>query len=105
MTKNEKHREFESLKIMQECPKFDRCSAPYCPLDLLQDIRDRFPGEPKCRLSKNKRMKIAEGTGLPLTGLTKMEHAAEMRWNRLDRVEKERRIAGIKNFNSNYTGN
>ena len=38
----------ESVMEMAQCPRFDRCSAPICPLD--KDWRDRthLKGEPVC---------------------------------------------------------
>jgi len=41
--------DFPSQQLMRQCPRFERCSAPICPLDLLQDERDRS----KSRTFKN----------------------------------------------------
>lgn len=97
--------ELESLQIMRKCPRSERCSVPICPLDLLQDYRDSISGEPKCGLSKAKRLKIAEGTDLERQGMTKLERAAHIRWQRLSESEKERRNTVLRQNKSNYTGN
>lgn len=34
--------------IPESCPRFDRCSAPLCPLDLQRDRRTYLNGEPTC---------------------------------------------------------
>lgn len=91
-------KEKESIQIMKECPHFDSCSAPICPLDLLQEIRDKGDGEEKCILSKSKRLKIASGTKLPLQGMTKTEWASHQRWSQLSESEKEDRIAKLRGF-------
>ena len=35
------------MKI-EDCPRFDRCSAPICPLDTDWQLRTHLPGEPIC---------------------------------------------------------
>lgn len=77
--------------IIKLCPKFIRCLAPICPLDFYQDDRDYIKGEPKCRLSKSKRIKIAEGTDLHQQGLTKREFAAKKAWESLSEPDKAER--------------
>lgn len=85
--------EREALEIMQRCPRFERCSAPICPLDLCQDTRDYFPGEPKCGLAKTRRMAIAKGTKLPRKGMTKKEWAAFQRWEQMDDIARRQKLA------------
>lgn len=92
--------EAEVLKIMQQCPRFKRCSVPVCPLDLKQDDRVRLPAEPKCTLPKSKREKIGKGTALPRQGLTKREWAAQEYWRTLDESEKANRTAQLRPFRS-----
>lgn len=90
--------EFRALRTMRRCPRFDRCSAPKCPLDPLQDDRAYLPGEPKCTLSKSKRYAIGEDSDLPRQGLTKQEWAAMLRWHGLSETEKGRQQANLKGF-------
>jgi len=91
-------KEFESTKIMRQCRYFESCSAPLCPLDLLQEFRDKLPGEAECTLPKSKRIRIAENTKLPWKGMTKTEWAARLRWKRLPASEKDIRIAKLRGF-------
>ena len=86
--------------IMKLCPKFIRCSVPICPLDLFQEERDYIKGEPKCRLSKSKRIKIAKGTDLPRQGMTKREWAAYKYWQNLNNTEKAKNLAHLRAISS-----
>lgn len=88
--------EIESLKIMEKCPKFQRCSAPVCPLDLLQDERDSLKDEPKCTLAKSICHRIGKGTTLKRQGYTKGEWAAKKRWEKVPEDEKRRRTAHLR---------
>lgn len=74
---------------MRQCPRFQRCSVPICPLDLLQDERDYLPGEPKCTMAKSIRYRIGQDNDLPRKGLTKMEWAARQRYLNRSPEEKE----------------
>jgi len=102
--KNETAIKTQALQIMQKCPHFGRCSAPFCPLDPDQDERDYGKDESKCNLSKKKRYAIGIGSDLPRKGLTKMEWAAQQRWNGLDETEKQRRQAKLRGLGLDYTG-
>ena len=75
-----------SLAIMEQCPRFQSCSAPICPPDFLQDQRIFLESEPTCSLPRSRRFKIGENTILPQKGMTKSEWAAHVRWERLVRV-------------------
>ena len=44
---------------MEECPSFNACGAPRCPLDPDYSIRIRYPEEDKCRAHKPTRNRIA----------------------------------------------
>ena len=60
----------------EECPSFNTCSAPKCPLDPDIDSRvRRLEGEEKCKAQKPTRIKIGEKYPnlLPYGGLTKRE--------------------------------
>jgi hypothetical protein len=90
--------EQKSAAIMSKCPRFNRCSVPVCPLDLLQDGRSRLRGEPLCGFSKARRHRIGKDAKLPRQGLTKREWAAYLRWQRLPESERRRRTAGLRPF-------
>jgi len=88
--------EQKSVEIMKQCHKFEDCSAPFCPLDLLQDSRTRLSGEPKCTLSKVRRLKI--GKDLPRGGMTKREWSAKLKWDAMSddaRALETARIRGV----------
>ena len=85
----DKSPEIASGRLMQQCPRFNRCSVPICPLDLLQDRRDYVPGELKCRLPKARRLQIGQGTALERQGLTRKEWAAKQRWDNLSETERQ----------------
>ena len=56
------------LHSPQECPKWNRCSAPICPLDPLVSKRKMLPGEAVCtyisEAVKNDSSVIFEASGL-----------------------------------------
>lgn len=86
----ENKEEYRTIKIIRQCPRFERCSVPICPLDLFQDERDRLPCEPKCTLGKKRRFLIGRETSLPRKGLTSREWSARQRYNSLSEEEKDR---------------
>lgn len=88
--------EFGSLNIMRLCPRFDRCSAPICPLDIDQDRRDFLKGEPVCRLPKAKRYAIGIDTPLPRKGMTKQEWAAHIRWKQQNADKRRLQIRHLR---------
>ena len=88
--------ETRSLEIVKQCPRYQECSVPICPLDLLQDDRDYLPGEPKCTLPKSRRFRIGKITDLARCGLTKKEWAAKLRWQELSETEKELKKAKLR---------
>lgn len=49
-----------SLEPMKYCARFESCSAPKCPLDILIAVRHYEPGEPKCDMAKNTMKKYYE---------------------------------------------
>lgn len=85
-------------EITRECPRYERCSVPICPLDLLQDGRTRLAGEPVCTLPKSRRLRIGQGSELPRQGLTKKEWAARQRWESLTEAERQCRMAKLAPF-------
>lgn len=96
--------ETKSIKIMRECPRFERCSVPVCPLDLLRDKRDALRDDSKCHLPKSRRHRIGKGTDLEHQGLTKREWAAVKRWEALSEDQKQRRKANLRAGSRIYTG-
>lgn len=86
------------LKIMRQCPRFERCDVPICPLDLNQDQRASLTGEKSCTLAKSIRLRIGDKSGLPRNGLTRKEHAARLRWDSLGESEKLLRISRLRPF-------
>ena len=93
-----KESEIESVGIMSRCPRFNKCSVPICPLDLLQDLRNQLQDEPTCTFPKSRRYRIGKNTNLPREGLTKKEWAAKVRWQSLTEDERECRIANLKPY-------
>ena len=63
----------------EDCPKFEICSAPKCPLDPFYGQRvQRLSNEEKCTARKSTRLKIAStysDTKLPYGGLTGREYS------------------------------
>jgi len=90
--------ESTGLKIMRQCPRFEHCDVPICPLDPNQDQRTSLAGEKKCTLAKSIRHRIGKIAGLPRKGLTRKEHAARLRWDGLEESEKLRRTSHLRPF-------
>ncbi len=100
--------EDQALAIMELCPKWDRCNAPKCPLDPLIDKRYAEEGDPKCRLSKNKRHEIWENLPedlkqcLPYQGYTKYEltriQAGLKSFYNLSEEERLKKIENLKKY-------
>ena len=67
------------LLSMIDCPRWNRCSAPICPLDRGMEKRSGpVAAEPTCTPPKAKRMELAKG--LPWRGLWPAELGAYKRW-------------------------
>lgn len=77
---------------MNKCPKFNRCSAPICPLDIDYKKRVFVEGDLECTLSRDKRMRI--GKNLPNKGLTAKELGGFKSWNKIP-LERQQEIAKI----------
>jgi hypothetical protein len=77
---------------MKMCPKFYRCSAPICPLDIDYKKRVFIEGDLECTLPRNKRMSI--GKTLPNKGLTAKELGGFRGWKKIP-LERQREIAKI----------
>ena len=83
---------------LRQCPRFDRCTVPICPLDPDQDLRTHLPGEPRCALAKSIRHRIGKEPGLPCQGLTKREWASLQIWQNLPASEAARRTTILHGF-------
>lgn len=88
--------ESECAEITARCPRFDRCDANACPFDLNTHDRHGLPGEPSCALPKATRMRIANGTPLPMRGMTVKEFAGFKAWQGLSSEEKAKRVERLK---------
>ena len=66
----------EETELMEQCPRWNYCSVPKCPLDPLIDKRVKLQGDPSCTLAKSIRTRIAKGSELPYQGMTKKEWSA-----------------------------
>ncbi len=116
-TKNAKYgvekeieRESRSFEAMKTCSRFEFCSAPKCPLDVLINSRSEINGDPECETAKATRHKYWESLSpdlkatLPYEGYfrskyTKMKAARE-RWESLSESEKEQireRMRNVRN--------
>lgn len=71
-------------KVMpyHECPRFDLCSAPKCPLDTFYKERGpKLKGEEVCKLRKSSRLRIANRyprEATPYGGLTGREYSGSL---------------------------
>ena len=91
--------QFET-SVMRRCPRYDRCSAPNCPLDPgYHDRAHRQADEEKCGVAKTIRLRIVEEAkaealaavaALPYGGLTAWEYRGRMRWEQMSDEEKAR---------------
>ena len=63
-------------KPYEECPSFNVCSAPKCPLDPDISLRNKLSGEDKCTAQKPTRIRIGlkHPQLLQFKGLTKREY-------------------------------
>lgn len=89
----------ENTERMQKCPRFHKCNAPLCPLDIHISERTYLPGEEKCTLPKTQRVKL--GIGLPFKGLTKKEYAGLKSWlnktaKEMEQAKKNLAVSGSK---------
>jgi len=75
----------------RECPGFEKCSAPRCPLDPEVDTFKRLSGEDKCRAQKPTRTRIGKRYPevLIYQGLTKKEFNGIKKWEGLGVTQKE----------------
>jgi len=92
----------QALAIMQLCPKWDHCNAPKCPLDPFIKLRYEEPGDPKCKLSRNKRHEIWENLPedlkkcLPFQGYFEKEYNYRKRFFGMTEGQKQELISRLK---------
>lgn len=97
--------------LFKECPNFMKCSVNNCPVSEKYPDLDTLPGdtERKCKLTKEKRLKIVSENNLNLLygGLTKREYIGKKMWDNLTPEEKEikrRAVARIRVHREKMTG-
>ena len=80
------------IRPFEACPRFDGCSVNVCPLDPLQNDKNRLQNEPKCTMRKSVRKRIGKkhSKALPLKGLTKREHSGMKNWHDKTPAEQKR---------------
>lgn len=88
-------KEFEETKEntdrMRQCPHFQTCSVPYCPLDEFADYR-HTKDKRGCKVKKSVRMRL--GKNMKTKGLSKPERAGLKAWEeRTDKTEHLRRLS------------
>jgi len=84
------------INPMTQCPRFERCSANKCPLDMDAELRGHIPDDPVCTLSKARRIKIGAGTDLPMQGYTKREWSYKLAWEAKSEDERVARMAELR---------
>ncbi len=100
-------RELRSFEAMKTCSRFEFCSAPKCPLDVLINSRSEINGDPKCEMAKATRHKYWESvpgflkSDLPLQGYFESEYtrmkSARARWDALPEEKKAEIREKMKN--------
>ena len=65
--------------LMENCPRFERCSVNNCPLHPKYPDMDTCPqdSEKRCTLGKKKRLLIASDSGLKFKGMTTREWGSQ----------------------------
>ncbi len=83
----------ESMEIIRQCKFYKSCSAPFCPLDIYQDmVRPLYykQGFHKCKLLKRYRKEIAKNyEQLVYGGLTPDEWDKIVAWRNTPKSKKE----------------
>jgi len=81
------------------CSKFEKCSAPKCPLDSEADTRPPYPDDEKCTMAAATRhkywQKLTESQRNSLTwqGYTRKAYLARVRWSNLPQAIKNEKTA------------
>ena len=108
VVEKEMERESRSFEAMRTCSRFEFCSAPKCPLDVLINSRSEINGDPKCEMAKATRHKYRESlpdllkSNLPFQGYFESEYtrmkAARARWDALPEEKKAGMRERMKNI-------
>ncbi len=72
-----------SIEAMSRCARFDFCSAPKCPLDILINLRTEIDEDPRCEMAKATRHKYWESMPDYLNTELKFEGYFEVEYNRM----------------------
>lgn len=96
----------------RECPRYERCSVNFCPLDADQDRHSvhKLDKEQKCPMEKRVRVRIGSQYPdlLPMGGLTSREWSGAQRMAKLSSAEKEalaeRGREALKRLNAHKRG-
>ena len=85
-TKNDSfsgNKEALSLESMSYCSRFEDCSAPKCPLDILINIRTEVEEDPICEMAKATRHKYWMAMPDSIKSELKFEGYLESEYNRI----------------------
>ena len=77
-----------SLESMSRCARFDFCSAPKCPLDILVNLRSETDEDPRCEMAKATRHKYWESMPDFLKSDLKYQGYFESEYNRMRSAKK-----------------
>ncbi|MHB8361180.1 MAG: hypothetical protein ACYDAO_00760 [Thermoplasmataceae archaeon] len=72
-----------SIEAMSRCARFDFCSAPKCPLDILIALRTVDEDDSKCEMAKSTRHKYWESMPPEIKKELKFEGYFESEYNRM----------------------
>lgn len=85
-TKNDSvsgNKETLSYESMSHCSRFEDCSAPKCPLDLLINLRTEVEEDPRCEMAKATRHKYWSSMPDEIKTELKFEGYLESEYNRI----------------------
>ena len=77
-----------SLESMSYCSRFEDCSAPKCPLDILINLRAETDEDPRCEMAKSTRHKYWESLQDSLKSKLKYQGYFESEYNRMRSAKK-----------------
>ena len=72
-----------SLESMSHCSRFEDCSAPKCPLDILINLRTEAEDDPRCEMAKATRHKYWSSMPDEIKTELKFEGYLESEYNRI----------------------
>lgn len=68
----------QNLEAIKQCPRFNKCGCPICPLDTDMEKRVYIKSEEKCTLARSLRQRL--GRNVPWRGLFPRELAGLSSW-------------------------